>query len=144
MASTCRFDLEDALQRVMFWMLSPVGERAGRELQLFDFDETRPYDLKISNPLQAIFRQCLVNAVRTSSDGSGFRPFAESSIQIGYPSTTDDQATTRPTARCQPTRFLVVFQATISRMLNDLIGFVAAAVHAGDATGRPVHVDPAR
>ena len=28
-------------------------------------------------------------------------------------------------------------------MLND-IGFVAAAIHAGDATGRPLHVDPAR
>ena len=36
---------------------------------LFDFDEDRPYDLSVGNPLQAIFRTCLVNAVRTVAMG---------------------------------------------------------------------------
>lgn len=66
---TQQYDLEDALQRIIFWMLSPVGERGGPKHSLFDFDETRPYDLKIGNPLQAIFRKYLVNAVRTVATG---------------------------------------------------------------------------
>ncbi len=66
---TQQFDLEDALQRVMFWMLSPVGERGLPKKSLFDFDETRPYNLSVGNPLQAIFRKCLVNAVRTVAVG---------------------------------------------------------------------------
>jgi hypothetical protein len=66
---TQQYDLEDALQRIVFWMLSPVGERGGPKKSLFDFDESRPYDLKIGNPLQAIFRKYLVNAVRTVAMG---------------------------------------------------------------------------
>lgn len=66
---TQQYDLEDALQRIVFWMLSPVGERGGPKKSLFDFDETRPYDLSIGNPLQAIFRKYLVNAVRTVATG---------------------------------------------------------------------------
>ena len=60
-----QYDLEDALQRIVFWMLSPVGERGLPRNSLFDFDESRPYDLRIGNPLQAIFRQYLSNAVGT-------------------------------------------------------------------------------
>ena len=67
---TQQFDLEDALQRIMFWMLSPVGERGLPKKSLFDFDESRPYDLRVGNPLQAIFRQCLGQC---HSDG-GRRP----------------------------------------------------------------------
>ena len=64
-----QFDLDDAFQRVMFWMLSPVGERGLPKKSLFDFDESRPYDLAVGNPLQAIFRQYLTNAVRTVAAG---------------------------------------------------------------------------
>ena len=61
--------LKIALQRIAFWMLSPVGERGLPKKSLFDFDESRPYDLSVGNPLQAIFRKCLVNAVRTVAAG---------------------------------------------------------------------------
>jgi hypothetical protein len=64
-----QYDLEDALQRIVFWMLSPVGERGLPRNSLFDFDETRPYDLRLGNPLQAIFRQYLSNAVTTIGMG---------------------------------------------------------------------------
>jgi hypothetical protein len=64
-----QYDLEDALQRVVFWMLSPVGERGLPRNSLFDFDENRPYDLRPGNPLQAIFRQYLSNAVKTVGMG---------------------------------------------------------------------------
>ena len=64
-----QYDLEDALQRIVFWMLSPVGERGLPRNSLFDFDENRPYDLRIGNPLQAIFRQYLSNAVTTIGMG---------------------------------------------------------------------------
>jgi hypothetical protein len=64
-----QYDLEDALQRIVFWMLSPVGERGLPRNSLFDFDETRPYDLNVGNPLQAIFRRYLSNAVTTVAMG---------------------------------------------------------------------------
>ena len=64
-----QYDLEDALQRIVFWMLSPTGERGLPRHSLFDFDENRPYDLNIGNPLQAIFRQYLSNAVTTIGMG---------------------------------------------------------------------------
>jgi hypothetical protein len=64
-----RYDLEDALQRIVFWMLSPVGERGLPRNSLFDFDENRPYNLNLGNPLQAIFRQYLSNAVMTIGMG---------------------------------------------------------------------------
>ena len=64
-----QYDLEDALQRIVFWMLSPVGERGLPRHSLFDFDETRPYDLRLGNPLQAIFRRYLANAVTTVAMG---------------------------------------------------------------------------
>ena len=64
-----QYDLEDALQRIVFWMLSPVGERGRPRKSLFDFDESRPYDLRIGNPLQAIFRRYLTNAVTTVAMG---------------------------------------------------------------------------
>jgi hypothetical protein len=64
-----QFDLEDALQRIVFWMLSPVGERGLPRNSLFDFDENRPYDLRVGNPLQALFRRYLANAVTTVGMG---------------------------------------------------------------------------
>ena len=64
-----RYDLEDCLQRIIFWMLSPVGERGLPKKSLFDFDENRPYDLRLGNPLQAIFRRYLSNAVTTVAMG---------------------------------------------------------------------------
>ena len=35
-------------------MLLPVGENGERRKTIFDFDESRPYDLHLGNPLQAI------------------------------------------------------------------------------------------
>lgn len=64
-----QFDVEDSLQRIVFWMLSPVGERGLPRKSLFDFDESSPYDLRVGNPLQAIFRRYLTNAVRTVGMG---------------------------------------------------------------------------
>ena len=64
-----QYDLEDALQRIVFWMLSPTGERGLPRHSLFDFDENRPYNLNLGNPLQAIFRQYLSNAVTTIGMG---------------------------------------------------------------------------
>ncbi len=60
-----RFDLEDALQYIVFRMLSRVGERGTRRRSVFDFDETRPYDLRIGNPLQQIFRAYPGNDLRS-------------------------------------------------------------------------------
>ena len=138
-----QFDLEDALQRIMFWMLSPVGERGLPKKSLFDFDETRPYDLSVGNPFQAIFRKCLVNAVRTVAMGR-----IPALRRVQYPkrvSINYGRLRQRPGLRhhvsrrdswsCSRLRF---------RDVERPPGFVAAAVHAGDATGRPLHVDPAR
>ena len=63
------FDLEDAFQYIVFRMLSPVGERGLRRKSLFDFDESLPYDLRIGNPLQQIFRAYLANDLRSILGG---------------------------------------------------------------------------
>ena len=58
-------DLEDALQMIVFHMLSSIGERGQKRKSLFDFDENRPYDLRIGNPLQALFKIYLANDLRS-------------------------------------------------------------------------------
>ncbi len=58
-------DLEDALQMIAFHMLSSVGERGQRRKSLFDFDESRPFDLRQGNPLQALFKIYLANDLRS-------------------------------------------------------------------------------
>ena len=64
-----RVDLEDALQYIVFRMLARVGERGLARRSLFDFDENRPYDLSVGNPLQAIFRAYLQNDLRSVCAG---------------------------------------------------------------------------
>ena len=63
------YDLEDALQRIVFRMLSPVGESGKRRRTIFDFDESRPYDLALGNPVQAIFKTYLHHELRNICGG---------------------------------------------------------------------------
>ena len=113
---TQQYDLEDAVQRIMFWMLSSVGERGLPKKSLFDFDENRPYDLAVGNPLQAIFRQSLTNAVRTVAAGR-----IPALRRVQYPnrlSINYGRSRQRPGGlwhHCQPKKFLVVFPATITK-----------------------------
>lgn len=60
-----QFDLEDSLQRIVFRMLSPVGERGSRKRTIFDFDESRPYDLAVGNPVEVVFKTFLNNDLRS-------------------------------------------------------------------------------
>ena len=64
-----QYDIEDALQRVVFRMLSPTGETGAKRRTIFDFDESRPYDLRVGNPLQAIFKAYLHNDIRSIMGG---------------------------------------------------------------------------
>ena len=60
-----QFDIDDCLQRIVFRMLSPVGERGNRKRTVFDFDESRPYDLRVGNPVEVIFKTFLNNDIRS-------------------------------------------------------------------------------
>jgi len=64
-----RVNLDDALQYIVFRMLARVGERGLPSRSLFDFDESKPFDLRIGNPLQAIFRAYLMNDLRSVCSG---------------------------------------------------------------------------
>jgi hypothetical protein len=64
-----KYDVEDCLQRVVFRMLSPVGETGARRRTIFDFDESRPFDLRLGNPLEAIFKAYLHNEIRNIVGG---------------------------------------------------------------------------
>ena len=64
-----QYDVEDALQRIVFRMLSPVGESGKQRRTIFDFDETRPYNLRVGNPLAAIFKTYLNNDIRNIIGG---------------------------------------------------------------------------
>ena len=64
-----QYDIEDSLQRIAFRMLSPVGERGNRKRTVFDFDETRPYDLRIGNPIEVIFKTYLMHELRSVCGG---------------------------------------------------------------------------
>ena len=54
MRSGChhQYDIDDSLQRICFRMLSPVGESGKSRRTIFDFDESRPFDLRLGNPMQ--------------------------------------------------------------------------------------------
>ena len=115
-----QFDLEDALQRIVFWMLSPTGERGLPRHSLFDFDETRPYDLRLGNPLQAIFRRYLSNAVTTV--GMGKIPALRrvqypNSLSINYGRAGNDPGYGTVSAEEIPSRV----QNYDHEMLNDLM-----------------------
>ena len=118
-----QYDLEDALQRIVFWMLSPTGERGLPRNSLFDFDENRPYNLNLGNPLQAIFRQYLSNAVMTI--GMGKIPALRrvqypNRLSINYGRAGNDPAYGTVSAEEIPNRV----QSYDSEMLNDLLGLL--------------------
>jgi hypothetical protein len=64
-----QYDIEDSLQRIVFRMLSPVGERGLPHQGLFDLDVNRPYDLQRGNPLEARFRTYLMHELRNITAG---------------------------------------------------------------------------
>jgi hypothetical protein len=63
------YDIEDALQRIVFRMLSPVGETGKHRRTIFDFDESRPFDLRLGNPLEARFKTYLHHELRSICGG---------------------------------------------------------------------------
>ena len=64
-----QYDVEGALQRIVFKMLGAVGERGLPHKSLFDFDESRPYNLRLGNPLRVMFKKYLSNEIRAISMG---------------------------------------------------------------------------
>jgi hypothetical protein len=63
------YDVEDALQRIVFRMLSPVGESGRQRKTIFDFDESRPFDLRLGNPIEVLFKVYLANEIRNILGG---------------------------------------------------------------------------
>ena len=110
-----QYDFEDALQRVMFWMLSPVGERGLPKKSLFDFDESRPLRSACGQPspgdLPHMLGQC-------HSDGGDGQDSSVAASSVSQPAVHQLWPTRqRPGLwhRCQPKKFLVVFPATITK-----------------------------
>ncbi len=64
-----QYDIEGALQRIVFKMLGAVGERGLPHKGVFDFDESRPFDLKLGNPVRVLFKKYLSNEIRSISMG---------------------------------------------------------------------------
>lgn len=64
-----QYDVDDCLQRIVFRMLSPVGERGLPHQGLFDLDVNVPYNLRIGNPLEARFKTFVANDVKNISGG---------------------------------------------------------------------------
>ena len=64
-----KYDLEDCLQRVVFKMLSPVGERGLPHSTLFDIDLSQSYNLQSGNPLEARFKTYLNHELRNITMG---------------------------------------------------------------------------
>lgn len=64
-----QFDIEDCLQRIVFRMLSSVGERGMPHSGLFDLDLNRAYDLARGNPLEARFKTYLAMELRNITAG---------------------------------------------------------------------------
>jgi hypothetical protein len=64
-----QYDVEDALQRIVFRMLSPVGESGRQRKTIFDFDEDRPFDLRLGNPIEVLFKVYLANEIRNILGG---------------------------------------------------------------------------
>ena len=62
-------NLDDALQYIVFRMLARTGERGLPSRSIFDFDETLPFDLRIGNPLEVIFKTYLMNDLRSVCSG---------------------------------------------------------------------------
>ena len=50
-------------------MLGAVGERGLPHKGVFDFDESRPFDLRLGNPVRVLFKKYLSNEIRSISMG---------------------------------------------------------------------------
>ena len=85
-----KVDPEDALQYIVFNMLSGTGEKGQRRKSLFDFDENRPVDLQQGNPLEVLFKIYLGHSLRSVCSGkiarviTIHRPTGTISIGQGY------------------------------------------------------------
>ena len=64
-----QYDVEDSLQRIVFRMLSPVGERGMPHSTLFDIDLNRSYDLHRGSPLEARFKTYLATELKNITAG---------------------------------------------------------------------------
>ncbi len=64
-----QYDIEGALQRIVFKMIGDKGERGLPHKGVFDFDESRPYNLRLGNPVQVVFKKFLSNEIRAISMG---------------------------------------------------------------------------
>jgi hypothetical protein len=114
------YDLEDALQRIVFRMLSPVGESGKRRRTIFDFDETRPFDLHLGNPLQAIFKTYLNNEIRNICGGRipALRTRQRTgALSIGYAQNPGEVSPDEIPARAASDE---------QEMLNDILGLLKA------------------
>jgi hypothetical protein len=81
------YDVEDALQRIVFRMLSPVGERGLSRSTLFDLDPCQSYDLRTGNPLEARFKTYLRHELRSIMGGripALKRTGCSGTLSIGY------------------------------------------------------------
>ena len=58
-------DVDQVLQDVVFGMLSSVGEKGQQRKGLFDFTEDRPFDLRLGNPLEVLFKTYLRHSLAT-------------------------------------------------------------------------------
>jgi hypothetical protein len=62
-----QYDVEGALQRIVFKMIGKTGERGLPHKGVFDFDESRPYNLRLGNPVQVMFKKYVSNEIRAIS-----------------------------------------------------------------------------
>ena len=62
-----QYDIEGSLQRIIFKMIGDKGERGFPHKGVFDFDESRPYNLRLGNPVQVVFKKFLSNEIRAIS-----------------------------------------------------------------------------
>jgi hypothetical protein len=64
-----QYDIEGSLQRIVFKMIGKTGERGLPHKGVSDFDESRPYNLRLGNPVQVVFKKYLSNEIRAISMG---------------------------------------------------------------------------
>ena len=64
-----QYDPEGSLQRIVFKMIGKTGERGLPHKGVFDFDESRPYNLRLGNPVQVVFKKYLSNEIRAIGMG---------------------------------------------------------------------------
>jgi hypothetical protein len=64
-----QYDIEGSLQRIVFKMIGKTGERGLPHKGVFDFDESRPYNLRLGNPVQVLFKKYVANEIRAISMG---------------------------------------------------------------------------